>query len=58
VLCGVTSQHPDTLNVPVTALALRKETWIIASDGIFYNGDKVQYFVIGEIKYQKITQNL
>jgi hypothetical protein len=44
VLCGVTSQHPDTLNVPVTALALRKETWIIASDGIFYNGDKVQYF--------------
>ncbi|CAB3373695.1 Hypothetical predicted protein [Cloeon dipterum] len=41
VALGVTSQSPDLLSVPVAALALRKETWVISSDGVFFNGDKI-----------------
>ncbi|XP_059483047.1 neuralized-like protein 4 [Neocloeon triangulifer] len=41
VALGVTSQSPESLSVPVAALALRKETWVISSDGVFFNGDKI-----------------
>ncbi|KAF4533530.1 hypothetical protein B566_EDAN001015 [Ephemera danica] len=42
LLCGVTAQLPDTMTFPVTALGLKKNTWVICSDGVFHNGIKIR----------------
>ncbi|KAG8289238.1 Neuralized-like protein 4 [Homalodisca vitripennis] len=41
-LCiGVTSHPIATFSLPVTALGLKRDSWIICSDFVFHNGQKV-----------------
>ena len=39
---GVTGLSPDKLHLPVTLLGLKRESWVIAGDGVFHNGTKMR----------------
>ncbi|XP_076042886.1 neuralized-like protein 4 isoform X2 [Oratosquilla oratoria] len=42
LMVGVTAQSPEKLSLPNTALSLKKNTWIICGDSVFYNGVKIK----------------
>lgn len=42
MLCGVSCIPPEKVTFPVTALGLKKHSWIICSDWISHNGTKVR----------------
>lgn len=39
---GMTSESVITSTLPVTALGLKKDTWVISGDTVFHNGHKVK----------------
>ena len=41
LMFGVTAQSPEKLHLPNTAFALKRNTWVISGDSVFYNGVKV-----------------
>lgn len=43
LMLGVTAQSPEKLHLPNTAFALKRNTWIISGDSVFYNGVKVSH---------------
>lgn len=45
MLCGVTCVSPEKMTFPVTALGLKKHSWIICSDWISHNGTKVSRYL-------------
>lgn len=42
ILCGVTCHYPNKMHFPVTALGIKKNSWLICSDCVFHNGLKVK----------------
>lgn len=44
MLCGVSCVSPEKVTFPVTALGLKKHSWIICGDWISHNGTKVNIF--------------
>ncbi|OXU27740.1 hypothetical protein TSAR_003159 [Trichomalopsis sarcophagae] len=42
MLCGVSCVSPEKVTFPVTALGLKKHSWIICGDWISHNGTKVR----------------
>ncbi|XP_024082725.1 neuralized-like protein 4 isoform X2 [Cimex lectularius] len=39
---GITTESVISLSLPVTALGLKKDTWVISGDSVFHNGHKVK----------------
>uniref|UniRef100_T1IVE5 NHR domain-containing protein n=1 Tax=Strigamia maritima TaxID=126957 RepID=T1IVE5_STRMM len=42
LIIGVVAVCPDIINFPLTALGLKKSSWVICSDCVFHNGVKVR----------------
>ncbi|KAK7077554.1 hypothetical protein SK128_017217, partial [Halocaridina rubra] len=42
LMVGVTAQSPEKLHLPNTAFALKRNTWVVCGDSVFYNGVKIK----------------
>ncbi|KAG1679563.1 Neuralized-like protein 4 [Nymphon striatum] len=42
LLIGITANHPEKTSLSVTALSIRKSSWVICSESVYHNGTKIK----------------